>query len=451
MKYQINDFTIDTENRKLSAGGAETLLDHRHYELLLFFIKNPNKPIARDEILNEVWGDKVVNDHALTQAISELRRSLSSLNDDNKKLIKTLPKVGYMFIGDVCIAPSPIGVVTGRHSDSKWKFSNTVMCTVLMVAMLVLAGGLTMFGDDSKTDSTTRVFDPNLVEFRVFDSMENEKHIAFGLSDLINYRINMLSNFRSSLVYGETKAFTDAGILISGRISKSNSGKNLEISVYDNINDELVFQGQYSLSSTKLVSAPGLVLRDFENLMDVRFDSNVITMTEKQYPSDLNDLNLMYEAHHAYNTSDIKWLHHGQKLYEKVLTKNPKLEIAAAERLIIMQLIIATSPDTISLSDYESAYEQMLSIKSKYPPPVFYEARAIHSLSSGLVKEAREFVEKAIAVRGSWISYIIVGKIAEMNGDKFKASRAYAQSYAMKPDENTIETIRKLLFPSDLR
>ncbi|WP_394255998.1 winged helix-turn-helix domain-containing protein [Vibrio harveyi] len=66
-------------------------------EVLIF---NQGKVVSKQELLEQVWGDRVVSDNSVTQCIAQLRVALND-NGKEQKFIKTLPSKGYMLFEGV--------------------------------------------------------------------------------------------------------------------------------------------------------------------------------------------------------------------------------------------------------------------------------------------------------------------------------------------------------------
>jgi uncharacterized delta-60 repeat protein len=69
-------------------------------ETLTVLIQRPGRLVERDELMNSVWRDVAVEDGNLTVTISMLRKALGE-NDNGRKFIETVPRLGYKFIADV--------------------------------------------------------------------------------------------------------------------------------------------------------------------------------------------------------------------------------------------------------------------------------------------------------------------------------------------------------------
>ena len=74
--------------------GQEIALANKEYELLCFFMANPNQIFSRDQLLNRIWGyDFEGNTRTVDTHIKTLRQKLGS----EGKHIVTLIRSGYKF------------------------------------------------------------------------------------------------------------------------------------------------------------------------------------------------------------------------------------------------------------------------------------------------------------------------------------------------------------------
>jgi TolB-like protein/DNA-binding winged helix-turn-helix (wHTH) protein len=98
--YRFGSFVLDSKRRVLSRGGCAIPLNPKAFDLLAFLVQNPNRVIAKEELLKAVWADSVVEESNLTQNIFLLRKALSPGSEDSE-LIVTIPRKGYQFTADV--------------------------------------------------------------------------------------------------------------------------------------------------------------------------------------------------------------------------------------------------------------------------------------------------------------------------------------------------------------
>ncbi|HEX8185991.1 MAG TPA: winged helix-turn-helix domain-containing protein, partial [Blastocatellia bacterium] len=101
--YRFDDFYIDAANRQLWRNGALRSLNSKYFDVLLLLVSHSGQLVEKSRIFEEVWAGVFVTDAALTQCIKDIRRQLGD-DASNPRYIKTVPKHGYIFIGDVATA-----------------------------------------------------------------------------------------------------------------------------------------------------------------------------------------------------------------------------------------------------------------------------------------------------------------------------------------------------------
>ena len=89
--YRYRDFTLDAENRTLTRAGEPIDLPPLEFDVFTVLIKNKNRTVSRDRILNEIWGeDYFGNIRTVDVRIANLRKKLG-LSEE----IRTISKAGY--------------------------------------------------------------------------------------------------------------------------------------------------------------------------------------------------------------------------------------------------------------------------------------------------------------------------------------------------------------------
>ncbi|HVW83624.1 MAG TPA: response regulator transcription factor [Bryobacteraceae bacterium] len=92
------DVEIDIERRVVTRRGHEIRFTPAEYNLLTYFLQNPDRPLSRDMILNSVWGyESFPNTRTVDAHVVRLRQKLEP--DPNcPRHFLTLHKVGYRFL-----------------------------------------------------------------------------------------------------------------------------------------------------------------------------------------------------------------------------------------------------------------------------------------------------------------------------------------------------------------
>ncbi len=101
--YRFGDFLLDVGRRCVLRAGAEIKLRPKVYDALKYFVEHPGRLIEKQELIQAVWPDAFVTDDSLVQCTVELRRAL---DDHGQKLLKTVPRRGYLFTTSVTKCPT---------------------------------------------------------------------------------------------------------------------------------------------------------------------------------------------------------------------------------------------------------------------------------------------------------------------------------------------------------
>ena len=124
--YRFGRFVLDPRRRTLFRADSPVALTPKAFDVLSFLVRNPNRLVTKEELLQAVWQDTFVEEGNLTQYISHLRKALED-NVEDTRLIVTIARKGYQFAGDVVFsdeagpanqAAGPVPVTERLRSDA---------------------------------------------------------------------------------------------------------------------------------------------------------------------------------------------------------------------------------------------------------------------------------------------------------------------------------------------
>ncbi len=98
--YRFEDVEVDCFQVCIKKSGKEQPVRQQSFHVLLYLLEHRERLISKEELIETFWQDTAVTDNALVQCIADIRKVLG---DDSRhpRLIKTVPKIGYRFIGAV--------------------------------------------------------------------------------------------------------------------------------------------------------------------------------------------------------------------------------------------------------------------------------------------------------------------------------------------------------------
>ncbi|MGA7438500.1 MAG: winged helix-turn-helix domain-containing protein [Luteibacter sp.] len=103
--YRFGDFELNPRARELKQNGQAIDLTASTFDCLVYLVEHRERPVGKDELIAAVWGSADVSDNLLAQAIVRIRRVLGE-NADERRYIKTLPRVGYRWMMETSVASS---------------------------------------------------------------------------------------------------------------------------------------------------------------------------------------------------------------------------------------------------------------------------------------------------------------------------------------------------------
>ena len=106
MIYQFGPFTLDTARRELSGSGRLVALEPQVFDVLAHLIAARDRVVSRDDLLAAVWHGRIVSEATISSRLNAARVAIGDTGAE-QRLIRTLPRKGVRFVGDVRERPEP--------------------------------------------------------------------------------------------------------------------------------------------------------------------------------------------------------------------------------------------------------------------------------------------------------------------------------------------------------
>jgi pimeloyl-ACP methyl ester carboxylesterase/DNA-binding winged helix-turn-helix (wHTH) protein len=98
--FQFGEYLLDVERRELRRCAELIEIGPQVFDLLVYLIRNRDRVVSKDDLLDAVWEGRIVSESTLTSRINAARHAVGDTGAD-QTLIKTIARKGFRFIGEV--------------------------------------------------------------------------------------------------------------------------------------------------------------------------------------------------------------------------------------------------------------------------------------------------------------------------------------------------------------
>jgi DNA-binding winged helix-turn-helix (wHTH) protein len=100
MLFIFSGYVLDTGRRELRRGESIRSVQPQVFDLLELLIRNRDRVVSKDDMLEAVWGGRIVSESTLATRINAARGAIGD-NGESQHLIRTLARKGVRFVGEV--------------------------------------------------------------------------------------------------------------------------------------------------------------------------------------------------------------------------------------------------------------------------------------------------------------------------------------------------------------
>ncbi|MFS8063402.1 MAG: winged helix-turn-helix domain-containing protein [Luteimonas sp.] len=268
--YRFETYRLDTQTRELRDGdGPPVPLTAKAFDTLRFLIENRHRIVGKDELLDNVWAGRVVEENNLTQAVSTLRRALGSGAGDHRYVV-TVPGRGYQFVAEVReddpgSIERPLSAIDSE-SDGSTMPQMTVGRRMITVGALLFVLGLfaavawrmrEATPASSPMQSSPVQSSLAVLPFRSLNSGPRDELLELGLADTLITRISSSTSLRvrslssSQRFAGAKQDPIDAGrqlgatYVVDGTIQRSGDRVRVSTRLADVRGDRTLWSGTF--------------------------------------------------------------------------------------------------------------------------------------------------------------------------------------------------------------
>ena len=138
--YSFGDIKVDPGARRVVRQGVDLELEPKAFAVLVALLESAGKALARDDLLDQVWGHRHVTPGVLNRVVGHLRKALGD-DAENPRYIQTLHGVGYRFLAEVERIPARSGHFAPLGASTSPSAADQPLPTAPDAGASVVAGG----------------------------------------------------------------------------------------------------------------------------------------------------------------------------------------------------------------------------------------------------------------------------------------------------------------------
>ena len=100
LRYLFEEYAFDTARRELCRGPDVIAVTPQVFDLLAYLIRHREGVVTKDDLIGAIWNGRIVSDAALTTRLNAARCAIGDSGEE-QRFIKTLPRKGFRFVGQV--------------------------------------------------------------------------------------------------------------------------------------------------------------------------------------------------------------------------------------------------------------------------------------------------------------------------------------------------------------
>jgi TolB-like protein len=106
VRVRFADCVLDTDRRELTRGSDRVAVGPQVFDLLIYLVQNRERVVSKDDLLEAVWAGRIVSESTLASHVNAVRKAIGD-NGEDQRLIRTIARKGFRFLGEVEAEPEP--------------------------------------------------------------------------------------------------------------------------------------------------------------------------------------------------------------------------------------------------------------------------------------------------------------------------------------------------------
>jgi TolB-like protein/DNA-binding winged helix-turn-helix (wHTH) protein len=212
--FILGDWTVDPDLGRISREGRQINLQPQVMDLLVYLATHHKEVVSTDELLANIWEDRIVTSSSIYSCLKQLREALGD-DAQNPSYIKTIPKRGYCLIAKVEFPESHSEVTTASTAVDRAFWGNPfkssrksfVLAAVAGLAIIMAVVLLYEFRTPKHPEEKTDYVPEKSIAVLPFTDMTPELDHGWFSDGMSEEILNKLAQLPGLKVTGRTSSF----------------------------------------------------------------------------------------------------------------------------------------------------------------------------------------------------------------------------------------------------
>jgi len=410
LRYLFEKYSFDTARRELRRGSDVIAVTPQVFDLLDYLIRHRERVVTKDDLIGAIWNGRVVSDAALTTRLNAARSAIGDSGEE-QRLIKTLPRKGFRFVGQVREVASP---------------------------------------EDAPESAPALPVEPSIAVLP-FANMSGDPEQEYFSDGMVEEITTALSRFGWLFVIARNSSFTFKGkavdikevgrrlgvrYVLEGAVRKASGKVRITCQLIESATGAHIWADKFERDMTDIFALQDEVTLAVISAIRPKLFQAEIALSRRRRPEDLTAYDLHLQAVHRAVRSSRESLAEALRLLQRALELDPGFAAAAAlAGACHMENVLRSYAIDPQFERKEAVRLMRLALRlDRHDPDTLATAALISALLVGDCEAEIEMADRAIALNpNSYYIWDRRGWVYKIAGQPAEAIRSFECAMRMSP------------------
>jgi TolB-like protein len=282
MPYRFDEYLVDAGRYELRRKGVVQPVEPRVFDLILFFARNPNRVVHRDEVVDAVWSGRSISEATISTAVNSARRALGD-SGGRQGYIRTVRGRGFEFRAEVAIEdlPQPPSVPAVPQAQPSSPPSSEAGRDPVPLILVLPFVNLSAEADDYFADGLTEDIITNLARFRDLR--------VIGRASSLHFKGRPID-------LEEVRARTRAGYVVQGSVRRSAGRVRISVQLIDGASGVQLWGDRYTREMIDIFALQDEVTRTVAATLGIKVQNVALSHALKKNAAELSAYDCILRA-----------------------------------------------------------------------------------------------------------------------------------------------------------